>query len=184
MFFVCDEDGVVTDPEDARVHLDESASMLILLLRLLHDAHIPEPFLQDKHLSLWPKKLYDPSTIIPFPILPQLMALVDKYELPETMMKSLCIHLLANAPHDPLRVYALAMRYDLPETVAEASQYVAPIASYTEDDINNAGIPSVEAYHKIVRLQAYRVQALQRLVLGEELFPHGILSTSLWFRKC
>lgn len=164
--------GPGTDDSDV-LDLYEDAAILIVLLRLLHSPPNP-PVLQSEDIALDSdtrgRKTYDLATVIPLPLIPVILSLVDKYALPESTLHCLAVHLEAHAPHEPLRVYGLATLYALDTVASRASQYIAPMASYPPSEVKE--IP-VEAYHQIVQLQAVRVKALQKLLLGEDLFPHG-----------
>ncbi|KAG6902793.1 hypothetical protein C0995_011280 [Termitomyces sp. Mi166 len=106
-----------------------------------------------------------------------LYGLVDKYAISDSVTKTLNEHLLVHALKFPLPVYGFATVNGLDYVASEASQYLLPLAAYTEDEV--AVIPTVSAYHKIVRLQALRVRELRDLVLGEDIFPHGSHSRPL-----
>ncbi|KAH0590394.1 hypothetical protein H2248_000560 [Termitomyces sp. 'cryptogamus'] len=159
------------------VDLHESSTALIALLRLLH--HPPAPPVALKLMGnaqvfdhRLPKRVYDPSTVIPLPLLLSLLyGLVDKYAISDSVTETLNEHLLAHAPQFPLPVYAFAITNGFDHVAYEASQYMLPLASYTAEEV--AVIPTVPAYHKIVRLQTLRVKALRDLVLREDIFPHG-----------
>ncbi|KAF9459464.1 hypothetical protein BDZ94DRAFT_1171582 [Collybia nuda] len=182
MFSCCDTE--LSNGERAatenQVDLHEPAGVVIALLRLLH--HPPAPPTvercidesEETQLSSQSPKIrrYDPTTVIPLPILLSLLyGLVDKYALPASTAESLNGHLLAHAPTYPLRVYGFATIQGLDRIASEASQYMLPLGSYRLDEVQN--IPTVDAYHKLVRLQDLRVKALRKLVLGEDIFPHG-----------
>jgi hypothetical protein len=183
MFSCCDtsssDDGLVST--ENQVDLHETAGVLIALLRLLHHPPSPptlEPNVEESGETQLSSQLpnlkrYVPTTVIPLPLLLTLLyGLVDKYALPPSTIESLNEPLLAHAPAHPLQVYGFATLQRLDRIAAEASQYLMPLASYRLDEIKN--IPSIEAYHKLVRLQDLRVKALRTLVLGEDIFPHGM----------
>lgn len=183
MFSCCDaspsDEGLAT--KENQVDLHESAGVVIALLRLLHDPPAPPTLEQsideseETQLSSQSPKIkrYDPSTVIPLPVLLSLLyGLVDKYGLPPSTAESLNEHLLAHAPTHPLRVYGFATSLGLDKIASEASQYMMPLGSYRLDEVQD--IPSIGAYHKLVRLQDLRVKALRTLVLGEDIFPHGM----------
>lgn len=110
-------------------------------------------------------------SVIPLPLLSTMFELADKYVIDSPLVESLKVHLEAHAPAHPLQVYSFATLHDMDRIASEASQYVMPMASYRLDEVKV--IPSVQAYHKIVRLQDFRVRALRELLLAEEIFPHG-----------
>jgi len=179
MFSCCDPTLAleVAQPTDDQVlDLHETAGVMTALLRLLHfppPPPIPYPSTADQEKSSTQLRTdrYEPSSIIPLPILPLLFSLADKYALSDLISQSLRTHLLAHAPAYPLQVYGFATLHDMPIVASKASQFLLPLASYTLEDVKV--IPSVEAYHKIIRLQDYRTKGLRKTLLGETLFPHG-----------
>ncbi|KAG6845647.1 hypothetical protein H0H87_005854 [Tephrocybe sp. NHM501043] len=168
-----------SDHLDESVDIHETSDVLIVLLRLLHSPPSPPvPLLPEgqdnQHIisHKLPKKVYDPATVIPLPLLLSVLyGLVDKYAISDAVTKSLNGHLLAHAPVFPLTVYGFATTHRLDYVASEASQYLQPLASYTANEI--VVIPTVFAYHQVMRLQALRMKALRDLVLGEDIFPHG-----------
>ena len=178
MFSCCDVNSDATLPVlEGVVDLHEPAGTLVVLLHLLHYPP-PPPILgpsggtqPDGQL---PKKRYDPASVIPLPILLSLLyRLTDKYVLPDSTTESLNVHLIANAPAFPLPVYGFACSHGMDYIASEASQYLMPLASYCAAEIKL--IPTVEACHKIVRLQDLRLKVLRTLLLEEDIFPHGML---------
>lgn len=192
MFRCCDSR---TSRTDEIVRLDEHASNLTVLLNVLHypprspirvHSHT-KPYrnrnsAQSNHLS---QPQYDPGTVIPLPIIPLLLSLADKYCI-ESITETLSIHLSAHALTDPLRVYGYAVAFGLGTAASTASQYLDPMASYAAAQVEV--IPTVAAYHRVLVLQNFRVQALRRILSGEEIFPHGYglcpshqrQTTSIW----
>lgn len=177
MFACCDG----SDPKQVQeIELDEPASVLEALLRLIYDPPsypVMSKFLKtdddtsdNEEIYLIPKTS-DPAAAIPCPILPLLYSLIDKYDLSKAIEQSLDAHLLIHIPMEPLRVYAYATAMNKDKIASTASEYVLPLASYTVLDVQAIG--SVAAYHKIVILQHGRVRALRDVLLKEDLFPHG-----------
>ncbi|KAG5639300.1 hypothetical protein H0H81_004502 [Sphagnurus paluster] len=194
MFSVGEADS---ENQEQVVDLHETTSVLLALLRLLHYPLAP-PILQPDDEKLerailnhkLPKRIYDPATVIPLPILISLLyPLVDKYALSDAITKILNAHLLAHAPVFPMPIYGFATAHKLEYVACQASQYLMPLSSYKEEEI--IVIPTVSAYHKLVQLQALRVKALRELVLKEDIFPHGYgactshqrETTALWDAK-
>lgn len=179
MFSSCELDvnHSPNDEPEQVLDLHETTDTLVSLMRLLHDPPPPPVQLSSVNQSTdissfsYPVQ-YDPATIIPLPILvSSLYGLVDKYILASSISETLDIHLRANAPLHALQVYGFATFHGMNAVASEASQYLMPMGSYRLDEVKV--IPSVEAYHKVVRLQTLRVQALREHVLREEIFPHG-----------
>lgn len=178
MFSCCDtgSDASTVPLREGIVDLHEPADTLVVLLRLLHYPP-PLPVLESSegtqpsgHL---PKKRYDPASVIPLPILFSLLyRLADKYALPNSTTESLNEHLFAHAPSFPIPVYGFACCHGMDYIASEASQYMMPLASYRAAEIAQL-IPTVEAYHKIVRLQDLRLKVLRNLLLEEDIFPYG-----------
>lgn len=175
MFYCCDaEDApvMITKSTDEVLELRETAATLTALLRLLHFPPSPPAASEAVADPVTDRyRGYDPATIIPLPLLPLLLELVDKYALPESISQSLGTHLLAHAPMAPVRVYGLALLYNMSTVASEASQYLQPIATYSSEEIKE--IPTVQAYHDVAQLQDFRVKALRSLLLTEDVFPHG-----------
>lgn len=167
MFLCCDV-GSATSSDNQFLELDESIGPLTALMRLLHaPPSPPSSYPREKY----ERKIYIPDTVIPFPLLPLLFRLADKYILPDSTIESLRDHLLGNALLHPLQVYGFATLHNVDTVAAKASRYLRPMASYKSSEIKV--IPSVEAYHKVVRLQDLRVKKIRSLLLGEDVFPHG-----------
>ncbi|KAF8168303.1 hypothetical protein B0H34DRAFT_55042 [Crassisporium funariophilum] len=167
MFACCDP---TTPSSKEALDLQETSGELAALLRLLHDPPLPPAQipLENKFDPI----RYDPASVIPLPLLLTLLfGLADKYSLQDSLTDALRVHLIAHAPAHPLEVYSFATLHGLERIASEASQYVQPMASYRFMDIK--AIPNVVAYHKLVRLQDFRVKALRDLLLAEDIFPHG-----------
>lgn len=154
-------------PEEA-VGLDESAESLTILLRILHEPpNPPAEITTDPYDRKW-----DETTVIPLPLLELvILKLVDKYILDEWIVKNLDNHLLAHASAHGLRVYGIALLHFRKEIANLASPHVLPMARYTREEVKC--LPTVEAYHDLVRFQDFRVRALRDLILNEDIFPHG-----------
>jgi len=170
MFACCDAKTLGGRETEQALELHEKSGELAALLRLLHDPPAPPTELPPE--DTFQKVTYDPATVIPLPLLLSLLfRLADKYAINESITRALRIHLRANAPAYPLEVYGFATFHNMEWEASEASQYVLPLASYRFEEIKL--IPTVIAYHKLVRLQDFRVKSLRDLLLGEEIFPHG-----------
>ncbi|KAH0838502.1 hypothetical protein J3R83DRAFT_6819 [Lanmaoa asiatica] len=180
MFLCCDHEYSFVDTHEVQditgvLELNESASTLRLLLRLLHFPPIPpslSPSARETRRMGKPVSLYQ-GALIPFPLLPDMLRLADKYDLSEPLRHALHSQLFANASVHPLDVYAFATRNRLGDVAAEASAYLLhpPLSTYSKDRI--ALIPSVSAYHDLVRLHSYRIQQLKVTLLREDIFPFG-----------
>ncbi|KAF8845308.1 hypothetical protein BDN67DRAFT_961613, partial [Paxillus ammoniavirescens] len=177
MFLCCDSQTCDVANRDVPeiLELDESAATLRMLLELLHFPP-PPPLLrlsasQTRRMGK-PTSPYDGS-LVPYPLLPDMLRLVDKYDLSEPLRRSLHSHLFANACIHPLKVYAFATTNGLDDVAAEASAYLLhpPLSTYTKDQI--AILPSATAYHALVRLHSYRVNRLKEILLSEDIFPFG-----------
>ncbi|KAF9473316.1 hypothetical protein BDN70DRAFT_908901 [Pholiota conissans] len=170
MFALC-EPG--TGEESNELELQDKSGELETLLRILHDPPFPPMKLElSPEEKLFRVTRYDPTTVIPLPLLISVFfRLADKYMLADSVTDVLKIHLVANAPAQALEVYSFASLHGMEWEASRASQYVLPMASYHFEEIKI--IPDVVAYHKLVRLQDFRVKALRDLLLGEDIFPHG-----------
>ncbi|KAG8220010.1 hypothetical protein J3R82DRAFT_1019 [Butyriboletus roseoflavus] len=125
MFLCCDQEhsfvhtGEVQDTTKV-LELDESASTLRLLLRLLHLPPPPpslDPSARQTRRMGQPASLYQ-GALIPFPLLPDMLRLADKYDLSEPLRRTLHSHLFANAFIHPLEVYSFATRSCLDDVAA------------------------------------------------------------------
>ncbi|KAF8740650.1 hypothetical protein AX14_007786 [Amanita brunnescens Koide BX004] len=192
MFACCDQANISVDVDISQtLGLAEPTQVIIVLLRLLHDP--PGPPLEmpddapDFSSSRLYQKRYDRSTVIPLPLITTtVFELLDKYILNSSIVDAVWLHVAAHAPTDPLQVYGFATLHGKEKIASWASQYVMPLASYRADEIKV--IPTVEAYHKLVRLEALRLKSLKTMLLSEDIFPHGYgkcsvhhdRATSLW----
>lgn len=151
--------------------LHETAETLTVLFNLLHSPPNPPHQFRRDESNLIPKVWNDPKTIIPLPLLPRLFVLADKYALPsDSVVDVLALHLLAQAPDEPLFVYTLALSRGLYNVAAKTSQFLQPMANYSVDDVKT--IP-VEHYHRVIQLQDIRVKTMRKYLLSEDIFPHG-----------
>lgn len=180
MFACCDQANISVDVDISQtLGLAEPTQVIIVLLRLLHDP--PGPPLEmpddapDFSSSRLYQKRYDRSTVIPLPLITTtVFELLDKYILNSSIVDAVWLHVAAHAPTDPLQVYGFATLHGKEKIASWASQYVMPLASYRADEIKV--IPTVEAYHKLVRLEALRLKSLKTMLLSEDIFPHGKLN--------
>ncbi|KIJ68646.1 hypothetical protein HYDPIDRAFT_82601 [Hydnomerulius pinastri MD-312] len=180
MFSCCDQGFDFVARRDIQditevLQLDEPAATLRLLLNLLHFPPPPPSVCLTAHQARrkgTPTSPYNGS-IIPYPLIPEMLRLADKYVLSEPLCRSLHSHLFANAFTNPLKVYAFATANHLDDIAAEASAYLLhpPLSSYTKDEI--AIISSAAAYHDLVRLHGHRIKKLRETVLSEDIFPFG-----------
>lgn len=195
MFACCDQgfesvgDNNESGSQEAVLDLDETEHTLATLFRLIQ--HPPAPPPMDNSEGTRPRFKSNTGAVIPFPVLPLMLHLADKYGLPETIVYSLQLHVQANASTNPLPVYAYATARNLPKIAAEASAHLLhpPLSSYTKEDIQV--IPTVAAYHELLRLHEYRKSRLRDILLNEDIFPHGYgtcpvhkqWATQLWEQK-
>jgi hypothetical protein len=195
MFACCDHgfelvgDNDVRGPQEAVLDLDETEHTLTTLFRLIQQPPDPPPM--ENSDGTRPRFKLEAGSVIPFPVLPFMLHLADKYGLPETITCSLHLHVQANASTNPLPVYAYATAHNLPKIAAEASAHLLhpPLSSYTKEDIQI--IPTVTAYHELLRLHEYRKYKLRDILLNEDIFPHGYgtcpahkqWATQLWEQK-
>ena len=179
MFSCCGADELEGNVHvEQTLDLDESTETLSALLRLLHEPPPPPVLLTvakdvEKFETQIRVQKYDASTVVPFPLLPLLFTLADKYALDDSIASSLRAHLLANAPINPLLVYGFATLHGLDDIADQTSKYLIhpPLWSYTLDEIRV--VPDVQAYHKLVLLHEFRIRRLREIALAEEVFPHG-----------
>lgn len=171
MFACCDHDNDKSGPQEAVLDLDETEHVLSTLFCLIQQPPDPPPTVNSDGTR--PRFIFDAGSIIPFPVLPSMLQLADKYGLPESIICSLHLHVQANASTSPLLVYAYATTHGLPKIAAEASAHLLhpPLSSYTKEGIQI--IPTVTAYHELLRLHEYRKYKLRDILLNEDIFPHG-----------
>jgi hypothetical protein len=117
-------------------------------------------------------------SIIPLPVLRPLFDLADKYDVIPELHALLENHLTLNAPQYPLEVYAMATLLNFEDVARSASAHLIsrPLSSYTMEEISI--LPSVESYHRLTLLHAYRIEKLREVLMNEDIFPHdyGICS--------
>ena len=197
--FECCDSGYVRDDLDEEggvLLLQESASSLSLLFHMLHCTLEPyegaagasDSDADDDSVHITQRI---PASAIPFPLLPTLFALADKYVFTATIMNVCQSHLFAYASTYPLQVYGLAVGMGLDRIAAETSQYLLrpPLTTYATEQIKV--IPTAEAYHRLVLLHEYRIQRLSALLMEEQIFPqrygecskHASRTESLWDTK-
>ena len=168
MFECCDSGFAITmvDKTEQSLDLDEPADVLNVLLTLLHTP--PQP---PQKIPKLPAFEYD--TVIPFPLLPRMLQLADKYSLPETILQSLIAHLATHVSSYPLEVYGFAVARGLDNLAIDASKHLLhpPLSAYSPKQIRI--IPTPEAWHKLVILHEGRIRGLRKILLEEELFPYG-----------
>lgn len=162
MFEYCSVD----DP-DPVMDLAESAESIGVLLRLLHSP--PQPW---SHADGHQVPGSPVEGAIPLPILRISLELVDKYALSQTIAKNLHTHLEGHVGTAPLQVYGMASALGLKPLASLASMNLLypPVATYTLEQIRE--VPTAEALHRLVVLQARREPLLKEVVLNERLFPH------------
>lgn len=179
MFACCDTGSAVgtaagrPDSDKQVLHLAETSSTLSMLLRLVNAA--PEPFERVHRVpanTCYIQPTF-PDAAIPFPLVPALIALAERYALRPPVLHSLHSHLAAYVSMYPLRVYGYATQLGLDELAGEASMYLLhpPLSTYTAQDISV--IPTAEAYHRLVLLHNHRTTRLRVLLMEEAIFPHG-----------
>ncbi len=180
MFSCCDAGFHMVntlDEESRTLELHESATILDALFYLLHSTPAPvaeketgEPDFED---IIYIREDKIPDAAIPWPLIPSLFVLADKYALSSEIVAALKSHLAAYTSIFPLQVYGHATGLGFYEIAAEASTYLLypPLTSYSPEDIKI--IPTAEAYHKLVLLHDFRVKRLAEVLRNEEVFPHG-----------
>lgn len=198
MFDCCDP-GISTSmrsDSDQALDLDETSDVMNILLWLLHiPPPPPERTKESKVLKGSPLSTdqlnFEPGSVIPFPLLPRMLQLADKYILSDNLSRSLLVHLSAHVSSYPLKVYAIAVQRGLNALAVDASKYLLhpPLSCYSLRDIKD--IPTPEAWHMLVLLHDVRIRGLREILLGEEIFPHGYgtcashkeRAVSLWTQK-
>jgi hypothetical protein len=178
MFECCDSGFAMSmaDDTDHVLDLDEPAEVLNILLSLLHTPPLPPPP-QGKHKAYMENHSTTVQgsnySVIPFPLLPRMLQLADKYALSESLRQSLLAHMSSHVSVYPLEVYAFAMGRCLQSLAVDASKYLLHprLSAYSPKDIEI--IPSPEAWQKLVLLHDIRIRGLREILQGEEIFPHG-----------
>jgi len=181
MFECCDSEYVLPTPGlgdiDANNHLDlnEDAPTLNMLFYFLHnppEPYVAEPIKKDlKNYTRIPQQGI-PESSIPFPLLPGLIRLSDKYQLNESLIQTLHSHLGAYASSYPLRVYGYATELNMEGVASKASMYLLerPLTNYTPEEMEV--IPTAAALHKLYLLHDFRIRRLREVLKDEPLFPH------------
>lgn len=173
MFDCCEEGSTL----DEILDLDEPADMLSILMCLLHTPPPPPERILDSNAEKYPTtikpKEYEPGSVIPFPLLPCMLKLADKYALLESLQKSLLAHLASHVSAYPLKVYGYATEHGLRPLAIEASEHLLhpPLSFYSPNDLKVIPVP--EAWHELVLLHEVRIRGLRSILLAEEIFPHG-----------
>ncbi|KAJ3482060.1 hypothetical protein NLI96_g7227 [Meripilus lineatus] len=176
MFATCDSGYVLDmlDEEAETLELNEPSATLNMLFNCLH--YPPEPYTEP------PKSAKEdftrvqfkssPESSIPFPILPPLLRLADKFAFTDELTHCLRSHLSAYVATYPLRVYGYAVELGMDAVAAKASMFLLdpPISSYSAEDMK--AVPSAEALQRLVLLHDYRITKLKEILGGESIFPH------------
>lgn len=177
MFAICDPQALGERTLNKEVlDLDEPADTLNTLLCLLHTPpDPPEKSLVEvgKRPGIIEPDLYEPGSVIPFPLLPHMLLLADKYLLSENTHRSLIAHVKSQVAAYPLKVYGFAIERGLQSLAADASKYLLhpPLSAYSPKDIEV--VPTADAWHALVLLHNVRIRGLRRILFAEEIFPHG-----------
>ncbi|KAI0702476.1 hypothetical protein BC835DRAFT_1320873 [Cytidiella melzeri] len=178
MFSCCDAGFYMVntlDEDNKTLELHESAVVLNTLFQLLHSP--PAPFVaspaeeSQDFTRVWEHKISEAT--IPWPLLPSMFVLADKYALSREVTGVLRSHLAAYASVFPLQVYGTACTLGFSDIAAEASAHLLhpPLSKYGPEEIKV--IPTAEAYHQLVLLHDFRVKRLSDILGNEEVFPHG-----------
>ncbi|KDQ20653.1 hypothetical protein BOTBODRAFT_50721 [Botryobasidium botryosum FD-172 SS1] len=170
MFACCDSNAPPPGGDDTihdTLQLQESPELLSLLLRIIEAPELSSDDTQPPDADLILHRT------IPFPLLPPLFQLADKYILADAIVRKLEHHLRQNAPSHPFQVFCCATSLNLPLIAACASKYLhsPPLHMYSLSTIRS--IPTVEAYHHLVLLHGHRIDRFREILRLEELFPFG-----------
>ena len=168
----------------------ETSMTFGIFLKLLHDPPAEYPK-RNKSPESSKYSVVTPACAIPYPVLPLLYDLADKYAVSLPILQTLDSHLAAQVSTSPLSVYGLATRRGLVDIADEASAFLVqpPLHTYTPEELRI--IPTAEAYQKLLLLQHHRTMKLKKLLMDEQLFPHGYgectahrqVATDLWTEK-
>ena len=181
MFSCCDAGfdiiNTTLDEETRTLELLENATILDALFYLLHST--PPPFVEPPKEKSADEDIVHvregtiPNDTIPWPLIPSLFTLADKYALTPEITQVLKSHLAAYASVFPLKVYGCASDLGFHDIAAEASTYLLgpPLSTYSVEEIRI--IPTAEAYHKLLLLHDFRIKRLTEVLRDEEVFPHG-----------
>jgi hypothetical protein len=165
-----------SDNPDQVLDLDETAEVLNILLSLLHTPPPPPERQQnanaDNSLTITLQAV-ESASVIPFPLLPRMVQLADKYVFSEQLQRSLLAHMKSYVSAHPLEVYAFASERGLQSLAVDASKHLLHprLAAYSPKDMKIVSSP--EAWQKLVLLHDVRIRGLREILLGEEIFPHG-----------
>ncbi|TRM60102.1 hypothetical protein BD626DRAFT_571890 [Schizophyllum amplum] len=133
MFAMCDPSATPV------LDLDESGEHIALLLRLLHEPPAPPTVLGEEEVEERSSRL-------------QKTLLADKYLV--NVADALREQLRAHCAEDAFAVYTLACEHREDSMAAEASQFVRPLARYTEAEV--AALPNARVCHRLAALQDSR----------------------------
>ncbi|EJU00987.1 hypothetical protein DACRYDRAFT_116836 [Dacryopinax primogenitus] len=169
MFTIC------TPSDNPTIDVLEASDALLQLLQFIH--YPPNPYsAEDSPLSI--------ETIS------SLLTMADKYQFKSHFLDTIHTHLSAHIPWFPMQVYALATRWNIPDMADQATAYLhhPPLSKWPESIIKS--LPSAQAYHEVLRLQAHRTEKFREILLTEDIFPHGYgncilhgpATTKLWER--
>lgn len=196
MFATCESGYVLEeiDEDTETLELNETSATLNMLFNCLH--YPPEPYAEPPK-SPQPRGDYTIQfrspleSSIPFPILPSLLRLADKFAFTDELTHCLRSHLSAYISTYPLRVYGYAVELGMDAVAAKASMFLLdpPISSYSVEDMK--AVPSAEALQKLVLLHNHRITKLKEILEGEAIFPydygfcskHGQKTRNLWKQR-
>ncbi|KZT52754.1 hypothetical protein CALCODRAFT_441119 [Calocera cornea HHB12733] len=152
MFSIC------TPTDSPVIDLLEPSGTLLQLLQFIH--YPPSPYSAE-------------DTPLPVETISSLLTLADKYQFKTHFLDTIHTHLSAHIAWFPMQVYVLATRCDIPDMADQATAYLhrPPLSKWPESIIK--ALPSAQAYHTVLRLQAHRMEKFREILLAEDIFPHG-----------